>query len=333
MMNDEQDIIPGEPLFYPPKYHKREQAGNIWLRSITSLALYLALGYYLFKQWEILLLITAIVVIHELGHFFAMKYFHYRDLGIFFIPLLGAYVSGNKREVSQKQSAIILLAGPLPGIIIGIVLFLLDQGSSGYSLFDISFSKMSMLFILLNLINLFPIYPLDGGQLLNRVFLDEESIWSKIFIFISVALMAWFSISMYRSSGSPFYFVFLLFPLMMLFRLAGEKKMTTIEKKIEGEGIHLDIDYDDLPDKDYWKIRNILAEEHPAFSDVPVAPPFEFHPKEEKIMTAIQNLLHRHLIQDVSVAGKLFIFLIWIAAIASPWLIDMDMSFFRRLGF
>jgi hypothetical protein len=109
--------------------------------------------------------------------------------------------------------------------------------------------------------------------------------------------------------------------------------MTTIEKKIEGEGIHLDIDYDDLPDKDYWKIRNILAEEHPAFSDVPVAPPFEFHPKEEKIMTAIQNLLHRHLIQDVSVAGKLFIFLIWIAAIASPWLIDMDMSFFRRLGF
>lgn len=333
MTNEDIAITGEEPLFYPAKYRRREQVANIWLRSVTSLAVYLALGYYLFKQWEILLLITAIVVIHELGHFFAMKYFHYRDLGIFFIPLLGAYVSGNKREVSQKQSAIILLAGPLPGIIIGIILFLVDKNSSGYSLFDISYSRMAMLFIILNLINLFPIYPLDGGQLLNRVFLDEESIWSKIFILLSVALMAWFSISMYRSSGSPFYFVFLLFPLMMLLRLAGEKKMTTIEKRIESEGIHLDIDYDDLPDKDYWKIRNILVEEHPAFSDVPVAPPYEFHPKEEKIMTSIQNLLHRHLIQDLSLAGKLFIFLIWIAAIASPWLIDMDMSFFRRLGF
>lgn len=333
-INNEQSSTPvEEPLFYPPKYHRRERTGSIWFRSLTSLALYLVLGYYLFKRWEILLLITAIVLIHELGHFFAMKYFHYKDLGIFFIPLLGAYVSGNKREVSQKQSAIILLAGPLPGIMIGIVIYLLDQRSSGMYLFDISYSRIAMLFIILNLINLFPVYPLDGGQLLNRVFLDEESIWSKVFIFLSVGLMSWFAISMYNSSGSPFYFVLLLFPLTMLLRLAGEKKMTTIENRIETEGIHLDIDYDDMPDKDYWKIRNIIIEEHPAFSDVPLAPPYEFHPKEEKIMTTIQGLLHRHLIQDVSVAGKAFIFLLWMAAIASPWLIDMDMSFFRKFGF
>src|SRR5688500_19830208 len=123
--------------------------------SITSLAVYLALGYVLFRQWEILLLITAIVMIHEFGHFFAMKYFRYSDLGIFFIPLLGAYVSGTKREVSQKQSAIILLAGPLPGIILGIILYLADQNSSGMYLFDISVSRIALLLIILNLINLF----------------------------------------------------------------------------------------------------------------------------------------------------------------------------------
>jgi hypothetical protein len=190
-----------------------------------------------------------------------------------------------------------------------------------------------MLFIILNLINLFPIYPLDGGQLLNRVFLDEESIWSRIFIFVSVALMIWFSISMYRSSGSAFYFIFLMFPLMMVLRMAGDKKMSGIEKRIEDEGIQLDVDYDDLPDKDYWRIRNILIEEQAGFADVKPTPPFEFHHKEEKIMTTIQNLLHRHLIQDLSIFGKIFVFLIWVAGIASPWLIDMDMSFFKRLGF
>ena len=50
-------------------------------------------------------------------------------------------------------------------------------------------------------------------------------------------------------------------------------------------------------------------------------------------MAMIQSLLHRHLIQDVSVAGKIFIFLIWAAAIASPWLLNMDMSFFDRFRF
>ncbi len=320
------DAIIHEHIIYPPKYVKEDQPSNVWLKSITSLALYLALGYYIFKQWEILLLVTAIVMIHELGHFFAMKFFRYNELGIFFIPLLGAYVSGSKREVSQKQSAIILLAGPLPGIIIGIVLYLIDNNSSGYYFLGLSFSRIALLFILLNLINLFPIYPLDGGQLLNRVFLDEESNWSKFFIFLSIAMLVWFAIIL------PFYLL-LIFPAMMLLRMAGDKKNNQIEKRIENEGINTDLEYEELADKDYWQIRNILIEEHPSFKDVSPSPPFEYDQKEEKIMTTIQHLLHRHLIQDVSIAGKILIFIIWAAAIASPWLINMDLSFLNQFGF
>lgn len=326
MNNEETDVSAEQAVIYPPKYRKQDQVTNIWVKSIVSLALYLALGYYIFKRWEILLLITAIVMIHELGHFFAMKYYRYNDLGIFFIPLLGAYVSGTKREVSQKQSAVILLAGPLPGIIIGIIIHLIDQSGSGHYLFDIPLSRIALLFIILNLINLFPIYPLDGGQLLNRVFLDEESIISRAFIFISVGLMCWFAIQM------PFY-PLLLFPAMMLLRMAGEKKINTIEKRIEAEGINTDIEYADLPDKDYWKIRNILIEEHPAFKVMQPSPPYEYDAREERVMTTIQNMLHRHLIQDMSIGGKIFIFLIWAAALASPWLINMDMSFFDRFRF
>ena len=120
---------------------------------------------------------------------------------------------------------------------------------------------------------------------------------------------------------------------MMLLRMVSEKKISTIEKRIEAEGINTDLEYEDLPDEDYWRIRNILIEEHASFKDVPPSPPFEFDVKEERIMATIQNLLHRHLIQDVSVTGKIFIFLIWAAGIASPWLINMDMSFFKQFGF
>jgi len=325
-VNEEQASSPDNGFIYPSKFQKAEKNSNVWLRSFMSLALYLILGYYIFPSYQILLLITAIVMLHELGHFFAMKYFRYSDLGIFFIPLLGAYVSGSKREVSQKQSAIILLAGPLPGIILGIILYLLDENSSGLDLFGISFSKIALLLIILNLINLFPVYPLDGGQLLNRIFLNEESIWGKIFIFLSSAAMCWLAFKL------PFY-ALLIFPALMILRLFSDTKLNNVEKIIEAQGINMDRSYEELPDADYWKARNILIEEHPSFKDLPTAPPYEFSVKEDKVMTTIQSMLHRHVIQDVSIAGKIFILLIWIAAIVSPWLIKMDMSFFHRFGF
>lgn len=324
--NEETSASAENSFAYPPKFEKTEKTTNIWLRSITSLALYLVLGYYIFPSYKILLLITAIVMLHEMGHFFAMKYFRYSDLGIFFIPLLGAYVSGSKREVSQKQSAIILLAGPLPGIVLGIIFYLLDENSSGLYLFDISFSRIAVLMIILNLINLFPVYPLDGGQLLNRVFLNEESIWGKVFIFLSSAAMCWLAFKL------PFY-ALLIFPALLLLRLFSDTKLNNVEKIIEAEGINMDTSYEELSDADYWKIRNILIREHPTFKDLAIAPPYEFSTKEDKVMTTIQSMLHRHVLQDVSITGKIFILLIWIAAIASPWLLKMDMSFFHRFGF
>ena len=332
-MDNSQDPIFNEisreespPIVYPPKYVKEEKPTNVWLKSILSLALYLVLGQLIFKRWEIFLVITAIVVIHELGHFFAMKYYRYNEVGIFFIPLLGAYVSGSKREVSQMESSVILLAGPLPGILLGIIFHLFWQNDHTLSLMDISYERIAFLLIFLNLINLLPIYPLDGGQLLNRVFLDEESWMSKVFVFLSAALMVWLAFKLD-------FLVLLIFPVMMLLRLRSDSKFTAVEKRIEAEGINADVSYENLSDEDYWKIRQILVAEHPAFKDIEPAPPYAYSPKEEKVMTTIQSLLHRHLIQDISLVGKLFILVICLVAFATPWLIGMDMSFFRQFGF
>jgi hypothetical protein len=169
---------------------------------------------------------------------------------------------------------------------------------------------------------------LDGGQLLNRVFLDEESWISKGFVFLSAGFLCWLALFAMKP---PFY-PLLLFPAMMLLRFIGDIKLKLVEKKIEAEGIDMDKSYEELPDKDYWAIRNILITEHPAFKDIPLSPPYEYNTKEEKIMTTIQQMLHRHLIQDVSLAGKIFIIIIWVASITSPWLIKMDMYFLHRFG-
>ena len=180
--NQNADDPSSAPSFgYPPKPELENKKGNVWIRSAVSLALYLLIGYYFFSaNWALLLILTGIVIFHELGHFLAMKLFHYKELGIFFIPLLGAYASGTKREVSQTQSAIILLAGPLPGIIIGIILFILTKhqfAELAYSDYRL-LTETSALLIFLNILNLLPIYPLDGGQLLNRLFLDVQVVAS-----------------------------------------------------------------------------------------------------------------------------------------------------------
>ena len=309
---------------YPPKPRQENKKGNVWVRSLISLALYLLIGYYFFSaNWILLLILTGIVIFHELGHFLAMKMYHYKELGIFFIPLLGAYASGTKREVSQKQSAVILLAGPLPGIIVGIALFLItkDQFTEmSYQNFSLLRNTAALL-IFLNVLNLLPIYPLDGGQLLNRLFLDESRIIGKIFVILSAIALGYFAISIQ-------FYPLLVFPAMMLFRLRTDTKFDELTRKVEKSGINLEKTYEEISDEDYWKIRNILIENNYAtLRNVNPAPPYEYSGYEDRVVSAIENLLQRTIVQDLSWPGKLVIILIWAGSFATPFLLHMDLPF------
>jgi stage IV sporulation protein FB len=329
MENDR--IQPTEQTFYPPKPQPEDKKGNVWLRSLTSLVLYLVVGYYFFQNnWVLLLLLTAIVIFHELGHFIAMKAYNYKDLGIFFIPLLGAYASGTKREVSQKQSVVILLAGPLPGIIVGLLIYFLhDSLNSGSLYYSLDILRWASIFlIVLNVLNLLPIYPLDGGQLLNRLFLDESKLISKIFVVLSAGAMVWLSM---WGMGRPFY-PLLVFPALMLLRLRTDTKFESLTKEIESRGINLEKTYEEITDEEYWKIRNILIEkEYSTVRSINPAPPYEYSPNEDRVVSTIEGLLQRTIIQDLNWFGKLFTIIIWVAAFASPFLLEFDfpIAFFR----
>jgi Zn-dependent protease len=282
------------------------------------------IGYFFFKRYTgdsnsaiaLVIVLTGVVVFHEFGHFVAMKIYKYRELGMFFIPLLGAYVSGKKQEVSQKQSAIILLAGPVPGIFIGVILHFLSI------YFEIDFlNSVAWVLIYLNVLNLLPVYPLDGGQLLHRLFLDDYNILGKIFVILSVGLMSWVAIS----SG---YLFLLLFPFMMISKMIGDLQHEKIEKKIEAEGIDLMKSYEEVTPDEYWKIRNAVIKHYPQFKDVNPSPPYEISSKEDQIITTIQGLLQRSLIQDLSLTGKFLILVTWIGFFLAPFLIKNPFIYF-----
>ena len=318
------DTFSAPSFGYPPKPELENKKGNVWVRSITSLALYLLIGYYFFSaNWMLLVILTAIVIFHELGHFLAMKAFHYKELGIFFIPLLGAYASGTKREVSQKQSAIILLAGPLPGIIVGIFLYILAKNSMTEMTYEDYrlLGETAALLIFLNVLNLLPIYPLDGGQLLNRLFLDESKIIGKVFVVISALVLGYFAVTI----G---FYPLLVFPAMLLYRLRSDTKFDDMTRKVEEKGVNLEKTYEEITDEEYWKIRNILIENnYSTLRNVNAAPPYEYSAYEDRVVNTIENLLQRTIIQDLSWYSKVVIILIWAGSFASPFLLNMDLPF------
>lgn len=302
-----------------PKPELEETKGkpNVWLKSMLSLAVFIFIGYFFFqKNWILVVVLTAVIVFHELGHFVAMKIYRYQDLGIFFIPLMGAYVSGKKQEVSQQQSAIILLAGPVPGIILGVLFFYLS-GQTGIDMFE----KIGWILMLLNVFNLLPVYPLDGGQLLHRLFLDEYNILGKIFVILSAGLMCWIVIT-----GG--FYPLLIFPFMMISRMIGDIQHERIIKKIEAEGIDLVKTYDEITAEEYWQIRNVLIKHYPQLKDVKPSPPYEISPKEDQVITIMQGLLQRTITQDLSLTGKFLILVVWIASFATPFFFKNPLLYF-----
>lgn len=111
--------------------------------------------------------IIVILIIHESGHFIAMKIAGYKDVNMFFLPLIGAAVSGTKTDASPLTKVIISAAGPVPGIFIGIIVGLLTQRHD-----ILHYFALNAIFI--NGINLLPIIPLDGGRIVQSLVFDRN---------------------------------------------------------------------------------------------------------------------------------------------------------------
>ncbi len=114
---------------------------------------------------QTLIIFIAALILHEGGHLLAMKLCGYRDASLLFLPFLGAVATARKDDATMTQRFIVSLAGPLPGLILGLGLAIIFQDAS-YSSFG---KQASWILICLNLFNLLPIYPLDGGQIVNIV--------------------------------------------------------------------------------------------------------------------------------------------------------------------
>jgi len=163
-----------------------EKSGGLqrWILLVGSFVLFLVLARMLDNPLEWLLIVVAVIVLHEAGHYLGMLLFGYRDVRMFFIPLFGAAVSGRSGGAAGWKRAVVALLGPLPGLFIGAACALLYV--PGQPLLH----RFAWAFLLLNGTNLLPIYPLDGGRLVQDVLFSRNRCLDAAFRVASALLFA-----------------------------------------------------------------------------------------------------------------------------------------------
>ncbi len=144
----------------------RRRPGRALLVFVLSLALFV-LSIAGRVDALVLPIVVGVLLLHELGHFAAMRAFGYRDTSVFFLPFLGAAAAGTKPEASVSERAVVFLAGPVPGLALGLWWFHAPPEAAGAAGL---IQTAALILVVVNLSNLLPVSPLDGGRLVERVF-------------------------------------------------------------------------------------------------------------------------------------------------------------------
>jgi Zn-dependent protease len=213
-------IVPAESMdeTFAPVYQEIERLANSkssWTNTILTLLISAAIFAALAQGgsgWQPLALLIGVLVFHELGHLAAMRMFGYRNLRMFFIPFFGAAASGRSYDVSGWKRAVVSLMGPLPGIVVGLVLGILAAKQHSLPLLE-----AALLLLAINALNLLPIVPLDGGRLMEVTIFARHPVFDAIFraIAAGVLMLGWFiGLRVLAILG-----VFMLLGLPMSFRL------------------------------------------------------------------------------------------------------------------
>ncbi|MFT3747642.1 MAG: hypothetical protein QM768_04970 [Agriterribacter sp.] len=283
------------------------EAKAIWLKASLSLVLYVGIYYFLFHQkikWVLLLVV--VMIVHEAGHFIAMKYFKYKDVQLFFVPFLGAFVSGRPGIISQKQRIITLLAGPLPGIITGILLFVMFKYNQ-----QIFYYHLSLMFVLLNIFNLLPVSPLDGGQLIENLSSGTNRIIQPLFLVASGIALFYFALVTRN------YFILIVVWLIVT-RLRAQIMQNRIYNDLDRSSVPYNKSYEDLSDEEYMYIRKCIIRRVPSLKDYDEN---EISDDEGPVMVYVQKLLRGAAEKDMTLQHKIVVIAVWIIFTVFPIII------------
>ncbi|MCH2230280.1 MAG: site-2 protease family protein [Crocinitomicaceae bacterium] len=305
--------------FFPSKPELVEQQPKTGLSlTVFSMVLFvLVFMLVLGDEVSFIIYLLIVLIIHELGHFLTMKLFKYKNVRMLFIPLMGAFVQGTKSNYSQKQSFIVTVAGPFPGIIIGALL--MWYGSIVHSSWMM---ELSSLFLMLNVINLLPLDPLDGGQMFKLFMRKNHELFLMIFAFASSIVMI--GIGWMLDS-----YIIMIFGFFMGFRVRAMQKRYQMHKDLKEENVDYFTTYKLLSNKDFSKIKRVVIAHTPALQKY--IDQVSEDESNSVIASQVNNVLDAPLKRDASLFFKASILLFWLISFLTPlalfFLLDLKWYF------
>jgi Zn-dependent protease len=181
----EQEFRNYDPI-QPRGTNWRKLLERIWAPIAVALGVLLKFGFAVFKffsifisvaayaliwGWKFAIGFVALILIHEMGHFFEAKR-QGLDVTIpTFIPFIGAYVLIKNAAVNPWRNALVALAGPALGGAGAAAFWGLGEAMDSDLLRALGFAGF-----MLDLINLIPVGILDGGAVWRAIRLARLSV-------------------------------------------------------------------------------------------------------------------------------------------------------------
>jgi Zn-dependent protease len=298
---------------YPEKPHLHKQVvKSNWGLTVFTIVLFIAVFLSIYSdRADFVFFLVLVLLVHEFGHFSQMKRFNYENVRMLFIPLMGAFVQGSKDRYSQKESLLVVIFGPFPGIILGSVGLYL----SGVYQWD-WLLLLSFIFIFVNAINLLPIDPLDGGQILKLLVIRQRDLYLMIFALISSLALIILGLLMKDWLVAGFGF-------LMGIRVRAMQKNYQLRKDLNELHVNYIVTYEELSNRDYHMIKQVLIKDKPVLAEL------DAYTEEgnSNLAAHVSDLLIPPITQDLSLLAKVFLFLAWIVLFALPIYLLLTLDF------
>lgn len=199
------------PLDYQADHRPRDTWGQTLFKTVGSMAICAAVYWFLFLgmfQDSVLALLTSLgfvglILVHELGHVWAMKRYGLSASPPIFIPFVGAVINLRQQPPNALVEAVVGIGGPALGAVGAFACFIAYLLMAPGEVREVFFF-LTVLGAFLNLFNLLPLPPLDGGRITAAV-----SPW--LWVFGLLALVGWVAMDYFHGRGVSIIKLLILF--------------------------------------------------------------------------------------------------------------------------
>ena len=306
-MENNYDLYPEKPVLV------KEKVKSNWGLTLFSIIIFIASFLIFFtNQINFVFFLIFVLFFHEIGHFLFMKKFKYENVRMLFIPLMGAFVQGYKEKYSQRESLLVVLAGPIPGVVVGCITIVI---ASHYQLQWVL--TLSFIFLFLNTINLLPIDPLDGGQLFKLLVHRQRDFFMMVFALGSSLLMIVVGLLLND-------WLVIIFGFFMGIRVRGMQQNYQLRKELEELEVNYFSTYDELSNRDYAKIKDLLMERNKTLRKYASISEDDI---SQLIASHVNSLLIAPIIKDATWRMKILLICFWVFAFIVPFLLFLNLDF------